>query len=121
MSVTGVNNSLRDLLATRIDQTIGRPLDHQSQTGTAPSAATGKGASAAAQSAAKSASKSALTPQAPEGTDPALWSILTGEERAYFANNSASGPLTYSKVMMPNRSASSALPAVRGGRVDVRA
>jgi hypothetical protein len=120
MSVTGVNNSLRDLLATRIDQTIGRPLDQQSQTG----GATGSkpaGAGAPAQTALKAATKSALTPQPPEGTDPALWSILTGEERSYFANNMTSGPLTYSKIMMPNRTASSALPAVRGGRVDVRA
>jgi hypothetical protein len=117
MSVTGVNNSLRDLLATRVDQTIGRPLDQQSQTGSAASA----GASAPAPAASKPATKSALTPQPPEGTDPALWSILTGEERSYFANNASSGPLTYSKIMMPNRSTSSALPTARGGRVDVRA
>jgi hypothetical protein len=119
MSVTGVNNSLRDLLAARMDQTIGRPLDaarEQSQTGGA--APTGANARPAIN--AKPAATSALVPQAPEGTDPALWSILTGEERAYFANNMSTGPLTYSKVMMPNRSTSSALPAVRGGRVDVR-
>ena len=117
MSVTGVNNSLRDLLATRIDQTIGRPLDQQPETGGAAPAGSG----ALGSTKAKPAAKSALTPQPPEGTDPALWSILTGEERSYFANNMSSGPLTYSKVMMPNRTAQSALPAVRGGRVDVRA
>jgi hypothetical protein len=117
MSVTGVNNSLRDLLATRIDQTIGRPLDQQSRTGGATAPAT----SGTPSGAPKAAAKSALTPQPPEGTDPALWSILTGEERSYFANNATSGPLTYSKVMMPNKTAASALPAVRGGRVDVRA
>jgi hypothetical protein len=117
MSVTGVNNTLRDLLATRIDQTIGRPLTPQSQTGgTAPA-----GPSTPSPTATTTATKSALTPQAPPGTDPALWSILTGEERAYFANNSTNGPLTYTKIMMPNKSSSSALPAVRGGRVDVRA
>jgi len=116
MSVTGVNNSLRDLLATRIDNTIGRPLDGQSQAG----GATQAGASALTTQAQKPAVKSALTPQPPEGTDPALWSILTSAERAYFANNATSGPLTYSKIMMPNRTASSSLPAVRGGRVDVR-
>jgi hypothetical protein len=117
MSVTGVNNSLQDLLATRIDQTIGRPLDPRPQTG--GTAATGFGAPG--PSASKSGKASALTPQAPEGTDPALWSILTGEERAYFANNMSSGLLTYSKVMMPNRTTASALPVARGGRVDVRA
>jgi hypothetical protein len=117
MSVTGVNNSLRDLLSTRIDQTIGRPLDKQETGGTKPAAA-----GALTATTPKSANaKSALVPQAPEGTDPALWSILTSDERAYFANNVSSGPLTYSKIMMPNRSTSSALPAVRGGRVDVRA
>jgi hypothetical protein len=120
MSVTGVNNSLRDLLASRIDQTIGRPIDaareHQNPGDAAPA-----GPSARALGNGKPATKSALTPQAPEGTDPALWSILTGEERAYFANNMSSGPLTYSKIMMPNRTPSSALPPNRGGRVDFRA
>ena len=117
MSITGVNDSLRDLLSSRIDQTIGRPLDQNSQ----PGAAKRTEANTAAVVKQKPAQKSALTPQAPDGTDPALWSILTGEERAYFANHNASGPLTYSKIMMPNRSASSAIPAVRGGRVDVKA
>jgi hypothetical protein len=115
MSVTGINNSLRDALAARIDQTIGRPIDQQPRPGAASATGT------ATPVAPKASPKSALTPQAPEGTDPALWSILTTEERAFFANNVTSGPLTYSKIMMPNRSASAALPAVRGGRVDVRA
>ncbi len=79
MSVTGVNNTLRDLLATRIDQTIGRPLTPQSQTGgTAPA-----GPSTPSPTATTTATKSALTPQGAAGLPiPALWSILTGEERA---------------------------------------
>lgn len=117
MSVTGVTAPLPNVLSPRIDQAAGRPLDPRSQAGGAAPAA----ASATAAAGTASARKSALTPQPPEGTDPALWSILTGEERAYFANNVTSGPLTYSKVMMPNRTPSAALPAVRGGRVDVRA
>jgi len=117
MSVTGVNSSLPDLLSARLDQTIGRPLDKQSQSG----AATPSGANTPSAVAPRPAATSALTPQPPEGTDPALWSILTGEERAFFANHMSSGPLTYSKIMMPNRSGPSAIPSVRGGRVDVRA
>ena len=117
MSVTGVTTPLPNILSSRIDQAIGRPLDPRSQTGAASPAAM----PASTATGAATAKKSALTPQPPEGTDPALWSILTGEERAYFANNVTSGPLTYSKVMMPNRTPSAALPAVRGGRVDVRA
>lgn len=117
MSLIAVNNSPLDVSATRIDQTIGRPLDQRSRTGGPAPAGSGSLASAPSRPATASAS----SPQPPEGTDPALWSILTSEERAYFANSVTSGPLTYSKVMMPNRAASSALPAARGGRVDVRA
>ncbi|MBX9928779.1 MAG: hypothetical protein K2X99_07690 [Gemmatimonadaceae bacterium] len=58
--------------------------------------------------------------QAPPGTDPALWSILTGEERQFFARAVTSGPLTYSKVMF-GRPTAPAAPAIRGGRLDVRA
>lgn len=55
----------------------------------------------------------ALTSAPPEGVDPALWSVLTTEERAYFAKVRALGPLTYGP------SAASTRPQVRGGRVDV--
>lgn len=52
---------------------------------------------------------------APPGTDPNLWSVLTAEERAYFEQVQALGPVTYGP------SATSPDPAVpRGTRVDVR-
>ena len=58
----------------------------------------------------------ALPAQAPEGTDPALWSVLTAEERTFFARAGAMGPVTYG----PGRSmALSGAPL--GGRLDVRA
>lgn len=56
--------------------------------------------------------------EAPPGTDPELWSILTAEERAYFANTATRGPLTYLKVMSPQRTPTP--PVARGGRLDVR-
>jgi hypothetical protein len=61
----------------------------------------------------------AVPVQAPVGTDPALWSILTTEERAFFARQATSGPLTYLKVMMPD-TPSMATVAARGHRIDVR-
>jgi hypothetical protein len=54
----------------------------------------------------------------PPGTDPALWSVLSGEERAFFAKAGAMGPLTYGRAMREMTSAQ--LPASRGGRLDVK-
>lgn len=116
MSITGVTNSLHDLLSARLDHALARPAaDQVPAHDTAPKAST----QAATGATATRRTSSLLTAQPPEGTDPALWSILTGEERAYFANHATSGPLTYSKVMMPNR-AQAAAPSIRGGRIDVK-
>lgn len=54
----------------------------------------------------------------PPGTDPALWSILSGEERAFFAKAGAMGPLTYGRAFSEMKSAQA--PASRGGRLDVK-
>lgn len=63
-------------------------------------------------------SEASLPAEAPPGTDPALWSVLTSDERAFFAKTAALGPLTYGrlKAAMPTAS-----PAARGARIDVRA
>jgi hypothetical protein len=61
----------------------------------------------------------AIPAEAPPGTDPALWSVLTGEERAFFARTVSGGPLTYTRMMgQLQQPAAAALP--RGGRMDVR-
>jgi hypothetical protein len=59
-----------------------------------------------------------LSAEAPAGTDPALWSILSAAERSYFAKSQAMGPLTYGRRMAER--AATAMPAVRGGRLDIR-
>lgn len=51
----------------------------------------------------------------PAGSDPALWAILTSEERAFFARQSALGPIHYGP-----RSTAPATDAPVGGRIDVR-
>ena len=60
--------------------------------------------------------------QPPEGTDPKLWSILTTEERSYFARSSARGPLTYARVMLGDAGTPGAplSASMRGIRLDVR-
>ncbi|MEX0912606.1 MAG: hypothetical protein WD031_04170 [Gemmatimonadota bacterium] len=60
-----------------------------------------------------------LPVEAPEGTDPELWEVLSAEERAYFAKMTAMGPLTYGAPSRPATSAET--PMGRGGRIDVRA
>jgi hypothetical protein len=53
----------------------------------------------------------------PAGTDPALWSVLSAEERGFFAKLGAMGPLTYGRAT----STSATMPGIRGGRLDVKA
>lgn len=88
---------------TRATETAGQP-------GVAP-AATQRPAVNIAQ-----AAEPTLSAQAPAGTDPELWSVLTGEERGYFAKLGSMGPLTYGRVMQ----APNAPPSIRGGRLDVK-
>lgn len=57
--------------------------------------------------------------QPPPGTDPALWTVLTQDERTYFAKLGAMGPLTYGRVLSGHLPPST--PHVVGGRLDVKA
>ncbi len=60
----------------------------------------------------------ALSVDAPKGTDPDLWSVLTHEERQFFAKAGAMGPLTYGRIMTGNHAPPP--PVARGGRLDVK-
>lgn len=53
---------------------------------------------------------------APDGVDPALWSVLTHEEQAFFASQAQLGPLSYG----PARPVFGG-EAPLGQRIDVRA
>jgi hypothetical protein len=52
----------------------------------------------------------------PAGSDPALWAVLTSDERSFFARQAALGPLRYGP-----RSTAPAADAPLGQRIDVRA
>ncbi len=66
----------------------------------------------------QSAAQSTIPAEAPAGTDPTLWSVLTNDERNFFAKSAALGPLTYSRIKAVTNPAP---PAARGIRLDVRA
>jgi|APMI01.1.fsa_nt_gi hypothetical protein len=57
--------------------------------------------------------------EAPAGTDPELWNVLTSDERTFFAKSSALGPLTYGRYKAAVNPQTP--PAARGVRLDVRA
>jgi hypothetical protein len=52
----------------------------------------------------------------PPGSDPALWAVLTSEERAFFTRQAALGALSYGP-----RQAGPVADAPLGQRIDVRA
>ena len=67
---------------------------------------------------APSNANAALPTQPPPGTDPELWSVLSADERVFFAKLGAMGPLTYGRVL--TQAQQPAVPGARGGRLDVK-
>jgi hypothetical protein len=141
MAVYGVNNPLLSSLGT-----VGRPgtgagaprADGQVRPGQPGGVQPGQIRPGAARPAAAPAQPATVKPQqsltgpanalpaeAPPGTDPELWSVMTGEERAYFAKAATMGPLTYGRIAAGmsalNGGMQQAAPAARGVRLDVRA
>jgi hypothetical protein len=118
MSVTGITNPLSAALAN-----VGRPQPspsrvEQGQAGYGrPVSAPAAGSTLRPQAPIAGAA-AGLAIEAPAGTDPELWSVLTSDERAFFSKASALGPLTYGRI---TTGVQSAQPATRGGRLDVRA
>ncbi len=65
------------------------------------------------------ASSAAVPAQPPPGTDPELWSVLSSDERTYFAKLGAMGPLTYGRVLSGQVQPQQVVS--RGARLDVKA
>lgn len=115
MNVYGVGGAPRGLAPPQQD-TIRRAATERP-----PAAATRRAEESAPRAAAPGVlapSGPALPAEAPAGTDPELWSVLGGDERAFFAQAGGIGPLTYSHMI---HSGAPATAVARGGRIDVRA
>ncbi|MBV9881306.1 MAG: hypothetical protein JO180_12455 [Gemmatirosa sp.] len=130
MSINGVNNNplLNGLSGLRPGQ-AGGTQPGQLRPGVArPGTPAQTGAAALKPQPSLAAPAQSLPAEAPAGTDPALWSVLTTEERAFFAKAAASGPLTYGRAAaginganaMAQNAGNSAYAGLRGGRLDVR-
>jgi hypothetical protein len=120
MSINGIHNPLLANLGT-----IGRPdasrptIDRAGTNGGTSSVETARAAlKPQTPIAGAAAQQQAVPAEAPAGTDPTLWSVLTSDERAFFAKTAALGPLTYGRIKAVTHPAP---PAPRGVRLDVRA
>jgi len=113
MSIYGINNSNIGRLPAQLPVRDGNRTQVQPNTIPVPTPAAKP---ATASTNAKSQASVPVEP--PEGTDPALWSVLSAEERSFFAKAGAMGPLTYGKALREMNGTQ--LPAFRGGRLDVK-
>ncbi len=128
MSINGITNPLLAGLGSIARPDVARPNTERTQTNGSPP--NGSGALTGALNGAKpalrtqtpiagqGATQSAVPVEAPAGTDPTLWSVLTSEERSFFAKSAALGPLTYGRIKDHTHPTT---PAARGVRLDVRA
>ena len=124
MAINGITNPLLAGLGSIVRPDVARTNTERAQpngtdrtgTGTAPIAR--PALKPQTPIAGQNAAQSAVPVEAPAGTDPTLWSVLTSEERNFFAKTSAMGPLTYSRIKDVTNPVT---PAARGVRLDVRA
>jgi hypothetical protein len=96
-----------------------RPATAQTESAVTPPAASPKGLADAIKHDADARAAQVNSPNAPDGVDQDLWSVLTKDERNFFVKAGAMGPLTYGRFT-PAQTAAPA-PIVRGGRLDIKA
>lgn len=122
MSLNGINNNpLLSSLGPLVRPGTAQNVNPGATNGTRPAPERAYGPGERAPVTARptiATAPSAVPAEAPAGTDPALWNVLTTEERAFFSKSAALGPLTYGKI---KNATLPAPPAMRGGRLDVRA
>jgi len=125
MSVNGINNSplLPNYGATRSNAAATQNANQNTRTQNTGAQGAQQGAKSAALKpqtpiAGQGTPQSVVPAEAPAGTDPTLWSVLTTDERNFFAKTAALGPLTYSRIKAVSNPVP---PAARGVRLDVRA
>jgi hypothetical protein len=126
MSINGITNPPGTLGPLARPETSRTGTDRANGNATAQTHANSQAiANASARSALKpqtpiagASAQSTVPAEAPAGTDPSLWSVLTTEERNFFAKTAAMGPLTYGRI---KAATAQTPPAARGVRLDVRA
>jgi len=117
MSIHGLPPQLGSLRGLQDASRTAVPQERAGRAPVAPAPASAP-ASAARDAFGVGQTQATLPAEAPAGTDPELWSVLSSDERVFFAKVGAMGPLTYGRMQAEMR-AESSIP--RGGRLDVKA
>lgn len=119
MTISGIPSPLNDPRLTRSEERAGASVRDQSTTSRAATQAESRAVAEPGTPRSSARASGVVPAEAPPGTDPALWSVLTAEERSFFARAVTNGPLTYTR-MMNQLHAPAAATLPRGGRMDVR-
>jgi hypothetical protein len=114
MNLNGIGSSLAGIRTPLADPRTRGIQQERAPTAPATTAAPRQATPAAAKQASQ-----VVPAEAPPGTDPELWAVLSADERAFFSRVGSMGPLTYGYVMQ-NGQMPAEPPASRGGRLDVR-
>jgi len=106
---------------TRPNATAPRPTTSQTlpQSAGTVSAADQKSVANAIKNDAAARNAQLSSPNAPDGVDQDLWSVLSKEERTFFMKAGSMGPLTYGRMSSSQTPAPA--PMLRGGRLDIKA
>ena len=117
MSINGISNPLLTSLGAIVRPDTLRPTADRANAATNPAANVRSALKTQTPIAGQAAMQHAVPADAPPGTDPALWSVLTSDERQFFAKTASLGPLTYGRLKAASHPTP---PAARGVRLDIR-
>jgi hypothetical protein len=120
MAINGIGGGGFNPYATGVTRPgTGAPRQTTSQTSNDVAVTDPKSLAHAIKSDAAARTAQLSSPNAPNGVDQDLWSVLSKDERSYFMKAGTMGPLTYGR--MSSSQSPAPAPILRGGRLDIKA
>jgi hypothetical protein len=120
MAINGIGSGGFNPYATGITRpSTGAPRQTTTQTSNDVAIADPKSLANAIKSDAAARTAQLNSPNAPNGVDQDLWSVLSKDERSFFMKAGTMGPLTYGRMSSAQNPAPA--PILRGGRLDIKA
>jgi len=120
MAINGIGGGGFNPYATDAARpSTGAPRQPAAQVSNDVAAADPKSVASAIKSDAAARTAQLSSPNAPNGVDQELWSVLSKDERSFFMKAGTMGPLTYGRMSTSQSPAPA--PILRGGRLDIKA